>query len=51
MEKALHDDCCYADGESKQNDAAVADLLDFLRIDVELELVCADREETSCSVR
>ncbi|XP_048040647.1 tRNA methyltransferase 10 homolog B isoform X1 [Megalobrama amblycephala] len=49
MEKALHDDCCYADGESKRNDAAVADLLDFLRIDVELEPVSADREETSCS--
>lgn len=51
MEKTLHESCCYADGESKRNDAAVADLLDFMRIDVDLEPVCADREETSCSVR
>ncbi|KAK2913332.1 hypothetical protein QQF64_030964 [Cirrhinus molitorella] len=38
--------CCCAEAVSKVNDAA--DLLDFLRIDVEFEPVC-DREETKCS--
>lgn len=49
MDETLRESCCYADGASKLNDAAVADLLDFLRIDVELEPACADREETACS--
>jgi len=52
MEEALHERCCHSDGASKLNDAAVADLLEFLRIDVELEpAASADREQTSCSVR
>ncbi|XP_067303228.1 tRNA methyltransferase 10 homolog B [Pseudorasbora parva] len=50
MDEAPRGSCCYADGASKLNDApAVADLLEFLRIDVELESACADREETACS--
>ncbi|XP_039515097.1 tRNA methyltransferase 10 homolog B [Pimephales promelas] len=50
MEEALHERCCHSDGASKLNDAAVADLLEFLRIDVELEpAASADREQTSCS--
>lgn len=51
MEEARHESCCYSDGASKLNDAAVADLLEFLCIDVALEPACADREDTACSVR
>ncbi|XP_051575374.1 tRNA methyltransferase 10 homolog B [Myxocyprinus asiaticus] len=50
MEGETHHESCYHEDERmKPNDVTITDLLDFLHIDVELDSVCADRQETTCS--